>query len=182
MLTASTWLRTAADGGADDSPYSRRSARRPRPPARAASTAGVWRRQPAAAMRPRHGSDAAALMIASGVCGKACGFWLISCSTSRCSRTSTSCRMSTLRLISIGLSGVLTVMQPVSGSAAARLRRATVFSGLFGHGHLSLGWGWGRLRLVVDRGLGLLVCSSSRRRTSVTIPGTSSSGTRQHGR
>ena len=50
--------------------------------------------------------------------GNACGFCWISCSTSRCSFTSTSWRIVTLRLISIGFSGVLTEMQLARGNAA----------------------------------------------------------------
>ena len=51
-----------------------------------------------------------------GAGGKACGFLSIICWTSCCSRTSTSCLISTLRLTSIGLSGGLTVTQPGSGN------------------------------------------------------------------
>jgi hypothetical protein len=50
----------------------------------------------------------------------------INCSTSRCSFTTTSWRMTTLRLISIGFSGVLTLMQPLVATASAALVAAMI--------------------------------------------------------
>ena len=129
-------------------------------------TAGVC----AAAGVPRamRSEQGASFLISAAFCGKACGFWWINCSTSRWRRTSTSCLILTLRLISIGLSGVLTEMQLASGAAARRPSSAGRQYVVF-HGHLSLGWGWGDGLF----GTGVWVCcwSSSPRRTSVTIPG-----------
>ena len=62
---------------------------------------------------------------------------LMSCCASCCRRTSTSCLMSTLRLISMGLSGGLTVMQLVSGKSQQRAgdeRHESVF--VLGHSRL----------------------------------------------
>src|SRR5512138_1818694 len=76
----------------------------------------------------------------------------MSCCASCWRRTSTSCRISTFRLISIGLSGVFTVTQPESDAATAApaisrrfdLRFMVIGSlawlGFRGHIHLLLDW------------------------------------------
>ena len=90
-------------------------------------------------------------------CGKACGFWLISCSTSRCRRTSTSCRIVTFRLISIGLSGALTEMQLASGAdRQCRGGAAALDIGSHFLSHLVLGWRGG-VRPVRSQASGLLL-------------------------
>src|SRR5690242_2185345 len=82
------------------------------------------------------------------------------CSTSRCRRTTTSCSILTLRLISIGFSGAARLMQPPSGVASAAAASSDALRFMFSTiARLSLGWrGWRvRVDFLLDRGLGLFL-------------------------
>ena len=73
-----------------------------------------------------------------GCCGKACGFCLISCSTSRCSRTSTSWLDVDVEVDLDRLVGRLDRNAAASGSASARRRAArTCYASFIMLSHLS---------------------------------------------
>ena len=149
MLIAPTWLRTAASMAGDAEIAVIALADDARRRARVDRRRLRGRRRRRGMQRP----EGSACFMVGGFCGKACGFWLISCSTSRCSRTSTSWRIVTLRLISIGLSGALTEMQLASGAPALATAMQSAWLHLLSH----LVVGGGAMLTCCHRRLGLLL-------------------------